>query len=380
MPTSVTVGRRIIARAIDGILYAVVGLGFLILALLFLPFAPGTKVSISGHDPLPPEPPRLWIETHTVPDVDPWAMVFFLHLAANILLLLPAFLYELPLSVFQGQTIGKMVTQIELVRIDNGGVPGWRRSSVRWAVLYLPLLLPIIGVPIFFLMALSPLFDSQRRGWYDKIAGTVIIPSPTKLPIDNSNYDTANLGRRMLGRAIDWIMYPLVGIWLLVGLVGLLGIAGLSFIDIYSNDPLNPIEPVVFRYYNWLWENELFFFHLFSIVGPVLIFSYELPMTAVLGRTVGRFLTKTKVVRVDNGQAPGWKKAGLRWATLYLPLLILPLIGMLIFLLTALSPLFNRQRRGWHDKIAGTKVIQTTEQPRTREGTVYADGNGIVSG
>lgn len=103
-------------------------------------------------------------------------------------------------------------------------------------------------------------------------------------------------------------------------------------------------------------------------------------MTAVLGRTVGRFLTKTKVVRVDNGQTPGWKKAGVRWAVLYLPLLILPLIGMLIFLLTALSSLFDRQRRGWHDKIAGTKVVRTTERPRTREGAVYADGSSTASG
>ena len=375
-----SVGRRFIARAIDGLLYTVVGLGFLILALLFLSFAPGTKVSIGGNDPLPPEPPLLWIKTHTVPDVDPWAMVFFLHLAANVLLLLPALLYELPLTMTRGQTIGKLVTKIEPVRIDNGGVPGWRRSGVRWAVIYLPLLLPIIGVPIFFLIALSPLFDPQRRGWHDKIAGTVIIPSPTKLPADCSNDNTANVGRRMLGRAVDWIMYPLVGIWLLVGLVGLLGIAGLTFIDLYSSDPLNPIEPTVLRYHTWLWENGIFFIHLFLIVGPVLIFSYELPMTAVLGRTVGRYLTKTKVVRVDNGQTPGWKKAGARWAALYLPLLAFPLIGMLIFLLTALSPLFDRQRRGWHDKIAGTKVVRTTERPRTREGAVYADGNSTASG
>ena len=363
MPQSASVGIRIIARAVDGLLYVVVGLGFLIFALWFLPFAPGTKLSISGHDPLPPEPPRLWIETHTVPDVDPWAMVFFLHLAANVLLLLPALLYELPLTAARGQTIGKMVTKIKSIRVDNGGVPGWRRAGARWAVLYLPLLLPIIGIPISVLIALSPLFNPQRRGWHDKIASTVIIPSPTKQLSDYRYNKTADAGKRILGRAIDWIMYPLIGIWLLVGLVGILGIAGLAFIDLYSNDPLNPIEPVVFRYYSWLWYNGLFVFHLFFIVGPVLIFLYELPMTAVLGRTVGRFLTKTKVVSVDNDQAPGWKKAGVRWAALYLPLLTLPLIGMMIFLLTALSPLFNRQRRGWHDKIAGTKVIQTTEQP-----------------
>lgn len=356
---SVSIGRRLTARVIDGLLYAVVGVGFLITALLYLQFASGTKLSMGGIDPLPPVPPWLWIETHTVPDVDPWAMVFFLHLAANILLLLPALLYELPLTATQGQTIGKILTKIELIRIDDGRVPGWRRAGVRWAVLYLPLLLPIIGIPICFLITLSPLFNPQRQGWHDKIASTAIIPSPTKPIADQSHCNTANIGRRMLSRAIDWITYPLTGIVLLVWLVGLLGIAGLTFIDLYSNDPLNPIEPTIISYSTWLWYSQLFLVHLFLIVGPVLIFSYELPMTALLGRTIGRFPTKTKIVRVDNGQAPGWKKAGARWAVLYLPLLTIPLIGMPIFALTALSPLFNRQRRGWHDKIAGTKIVQT---------------------
>ena len=88
-------------------------------------------------------------------------------------------------------------------------------------------------------------------------------------------------------------------------------------------------------------------------LAPFLL--YETLATAALGRTIGKKLTRIQTIHTAGGQPPRWTRTTTRWAALHLPLLI-PLAGIPIFLLTAASPLFDRQRRGWHDKITGTTV------------------------
>jgi uncharacterized RDD family membrane protein YckC len=53
----------------------------------------------------------------------------------------------------------------------------------------------------------------------------------------------------------------------------------------------------------------------------------------------------------------------MRWAVLYLPLLV-P-FGVLFTLLAGVSPRFDVRRRGWHDKVAGTMVVQATRESAT---------------
>ena len=366
--------RRLLARIIDCTIFMVIGISSIFLIFSF-PVGYRTDISLHGNDPLPPTPAELYITTSAVPDVDPWVLVFFLHLVGTLFLVFPALLYELLLTATQGQTIGKIVTKIKVINTDNGQAPGWAKSTARWAVLYLPILIPIIGIPIFLLILFSALLNKNRQGWHDKIAKTKVISSSTEKYLEKNQpiLSTTTIKLRIVSRIVDWILYPIAGITLCISLLILLESAGSTFINIYSNYSSNPIERIWFNIETWVWLrldygsrsfhkflNIYFGLHM-VIIGLVIIFIYELPLTALLGKTAGKILTKARVVCINNGQVPGWKKAGIRWMALYLPLLALPIIGIPIFLLTAASPFFNQQRRGWHDKIAGTIVVPTSK-------------------
>ena len=89
--------------------------------------------------------------------------------------LVPALLYEVPLVALRGQTVGKMMTGVRVVRFVDGGVPGWWRSAVRWAVLYGPMLIPVVGWLVTVLVVAIAGRDPHRRGLHDRIAGTVVL-------------------------------------------------------------------------------------------------------------------------------------------------------------------------------------------------------------
>ena len=97
-------------------------------------------------------------------------------------------------------------------------------------------------------------------------------------------------------------------------------------------------------------------------LAPFLL--YETLTTAALGRTIGKHLTRIQTIHTPGGQTPRWTRTTARWAALHLPLLI-PLAGIPIFLLTAASPLFDPQRRGWHDKITRTAVTPDPQPSRS---------------
>lgn len=375
--------RRLLARIIDCTFFMLIGISSVFLITSF-PIRNRTEIiSIFQPQPIPLPPARVYIEISSIPDVDPWTLVFLLHLVATLFLFFPALLYELLLTAARGQTIGKIVTKIKVINTNKGQAPGWAKSTARWAVLYLPILIPIIGIPIFLLILFSPMLNKNRQGWHDKIAKTMVVSSSTE-KISETNKVPSTIvitRRRIVSRTVDWILYPIVGITLCIWLMILLQSAGITFIDIYSDYSSNPIEPTKFYTEagqwvhpdHWVWRrlgyesisfrsylNLHFGLHM-VIIGLVIIFIYELPLTALLGQTAGKILTKARVVGINNGQVPGWKKASIRWMALYLPLLALPIIGIPIFLLTAASPFFNQQRRGWHDKIAGTIVVPTSK-------------------
>ena len=88
------------------------------------------------------------------------------------------FLAEIPLTAIGGQTVGKTLARVRVVRVDDTAHPGFGRSLARWFVLYGSLSIPLVGVLLFTLMIVSPLFDSSRRGWHDKVAGTIVIRDP----------------------------------------------------------------------------------------------------------------------------------------------------------------------------------------------------------
>ena len=365
---------RILARCIDWILYVVIGIWLWMSSLIWgmssLIWVTGftrTYVGMGGGDSIPSQSYILWFETYAVPDFQPWLSIFTIHLAGVILLLVPSLLYELPLTAARGQTIGKIIMRIKVTYNSDGRVPGWKRSSVRWAIIYLPLLVPIIGIIISILTIASPLFDPQRRGWHDKIADTIVTPvSKTQAIQDNVSLSVPT-HKRFLSRTIDWLLYSIAGITLVIWSIGLLELKGSTFIDIYKGNAF--IEPFQIAVQSQLLpESDLWIaisiLHIAYAAVFVSVVIYELPLIALRGETIGKILTKTRVVSIGNGRVPGWKRASIRWIVLYLPLLAVPIVGILIFLLTAASPLFDPQRRGWHDKAAGTIVVPTSEAHR----------------
>ena len=84
---------------------------------------------------------------------------------------------------------------------------------------------------------------------------------------------------------------------------------------------------------------------------------YEIGLIAHRGQTIGKMAVGIKVVRTDNGLAPGWGKSFWRWG---LPTVVnlIPLVGAFVSLLVYVSLLWGKNRQGWHDKVAETYVVK----------------------
>ena len=169
---SVTIGTRIRARVVDSLLYLAAGIGLLIAADWFV--LPGFGVQFSSLGATDSDPPQLsaGFRTLAIPDSDLWAAVFLLYWP--IVFLVPVLLYEVPLIALRGQTPGKILNNVKVVAFEDVRPPGWGRSCTRWAVLWVPLFIPL-GVVLTLLIAISPLVDPDRRGWHDRIAGTMVV-------------------------------------------------------------------------------------------------------------------------------------------------------------------------------------------------------------
>jgi uncharacterized RDD family membrane protein YckC len=85
------------------------------------------------------------------------------------------FLYEfVMLAAFRGQTLGKAIMKVKVVRLDG------RRIGIGAAAgrVYVQTLVALCTFGLGgFLFAISPMFDrgEWRRGWPDRIASTVVI-------------------------------------------------------------------------------------------------------------------------------------------------------------------------------------------------------------
>ena len=84
-------------------------------------------------------------------------------------------LYEVTMIANLGQTVGKMVTKIRVARADNGGLPGWSKSGVRWILPAAASFIPYVGFLAWLLVYCSLLWHNRRQGWHDLAAGTLVI-------------------------------------------------------------------------------------------------------------------------------------------------------------------------------------------------------------
>ncbi len=155
-----TIGQRLVARLIDGVLLWVVAIIVMTIGGFGL-FASSSTIKVD------PNTGQLTNTTASGLGV----AGFFL---AILVLLLIEIAYEVVLIALRGQTLGKQVMGVKVVLQENGQVPGWGPSFLRW-------ILPAVGS--FFcgigalVVYLSVLFDNSGRqqGWHDKVAHDLVI-------------------------------------------------------------------------------------------------------------------------------------------------------------------------------------------------------------
>lgn len=88
---------------------------------------------------------------------------------------------------WRGQTPGKMITGIKIIRTDS--------SPVTWIYAFRRYLGCIVSTIILFIGFIWIAFDSRKQGWHDKIADTYVV----KLPVRQVEFTTEYLAGGKIG-------------------------------------------------------------------------------------------------------------------------------------------------------------------------------------
>ncbi len=91
------------------------------------------------------------------------------------------FAYEVPAIAGSGQTLGKRVMRVKVMRQESTDAIGFGRAIRRWNPLGLPTLLWYCGIGFILQIidCLSPVFDwPLRRAFHDRSAATVVVRIP----------------------------------------------------------------------------------------------------------------------------------------------------------------------------------------------------------
>ncbi len=116
------------------------------------------------------------VELSAIFDADSWTKRGFL-----ALFMLPALFYSVLCHIiFSGQTVGKMILKIKVVRVD-GAPTQWYNLLVRW-------MLRIVDIWLFFasIGVLSILLSDKKQRIGDAAAGTVVISVKQKHKITST--------------------------------------------------------------------------------------------------------------------------------------------------------------------------------------------------
>ncbi|GGZ90159.1 RDD family protein [Streptomyces echinoruber] len=157
----------------------------------------------------------------------------------------------------------------------------------------------------------------------------------------------ASMGRRFGARLIDGLIIGAIyAVLTVAGVAGSLGAA--KDCDSNAVDYQTCIDNV----------SSDFVAKFGAVIGVVGLAGllYEWLMVGLLGRTLGKMAVGIRVVKADTGAKPGLGSAFLRW--------VIPAVGSVVCgigqLVVYLSPFWDKSGRqqGWHDKVAGTMVVQ----------------------
>jgi uncharacterized RDD family membrane protein YckC len=159
--------------------------------------------------------------------------------------------------------------------------------------------------------------------------------------------NVASMGRRFGARLIDGLIIGVV--YIVLTFAGIAGAAN----SVKDCDP-NAAD------YNTCINNagSDFVAKFTAVIGILAIIGllYEWLMVGLVGRTLGKMAVGLHVVNAETGGKPGLGKSFIRW--------IIPMVGSIACgigqLLVYLSPFWDKSGRqqGWHDKAAGTMVVQ----------------------
>ncbi len=87
-----------------------------------------------------------------------------------------ATVYYVVFHATMGQTLGKMLVGVKVVRTDGEDI-GWSHAIKRALINPIVQIVPVIGGLIALLNGLWPLWDEKRQTIGDKIAGTMVVES-----------------------------------------------------------------------------------------------------------------------------------------------------------------------------------------------------------
>jgi len=102
------------------------------------------------------------------------------------------------------------------------------------------------------------------------------------------------------------------------------------------------------------------------LIGFVASALYWILPVALWGRTIGKLVVGTRVMRTDELISPGWRVAIVRWSVVAVPDLVAIPLGVAGFfvawvcVLLIYAPILGPARRGLHDRAAGTQVVLTS--------------------
>lgn len=99
-----------------------------------------------------------------------WANGLFITDPLCIGFLIFMLIYFVVLEAIAGATVGKWVVHLRVVNLENGGRPGWVKSSLR------NLLRLIDGLPAFNIIGIVLILRSSEKARFgDRVAGTRVI-------------------------------------------------------------------------------------------------------------------------------------------------------------------------------------------------------------
>ena len=159
-------------------------------------------------------------------------------------------------------------------------------------------------------------------------------------PEERVEFDLAPTSARTIARAVDLIMIVVGGLFIAAALT-VAGVIDQDKLEASDSD-VDPYVAVSF------------------LAGALL---YEVPLNAMRGKTLGKMLTRSKLISATGDGPPRWGAAAVRAAVWVIPVLLLATLGLLISAVVFGWAFFDPNRQGLHDKIAKTYVV--VDDPRS---------------